>query len=216
MSKKFFSLLKNDNVEIAPGERILSKESYQQLMTAEELIEEAKKQREAYAAEAAHEAEVLKEKSEEAGFQEGLAAWAEKISQLEEEIAKVREDLTAQIIPVALKAAKKILGMELEERPEAVVDIVMNTLKSVAHYKKVKIYVCKDDIVHLEKEKAKVKALFEQIESLNFIESEDVKAGGCIIETEGGIINAQLENLIRVLESAFESYVKESGEPVHD
>jgi type III secretion protein L len=37
---------------------------------------------------------------------------------------------------------------------------------------------------------------------LSLRDRSDIQPGGCIIETEGGIINAQLENQWRVLENA--------------
>ena len=66
----------------------------------------------------------------------------------------------------------------------------------------------KADLAQIEAHKPKIKQIFEQIENLSIQERADIEPGGCIIETEAGIINAQLENQWRNLEIAFESFMK--------
>ena len=60
----------------------------------------------------------------------------------------------------------------------------------------------------MERKKKELKAAFEQVQSFIIEEKENIKPGGCIIETEAGIINASLENQWRALESAFEAFMK--------
>lgn len=73
---------------------------------------------------------------------------------------------------------------------------------------RVRIYVNKQDLDILETNKSKIKDVLEQVQSFSIEERPDIEPGGCIIETEAGIINAQLENQWRALESAFESFMK--------
>ena len=54
----------------------------------------------------------------------------------------------------------------------------------------------------------KIKKIFERLENLSIQERDDIEPGGCIIETEAGIINAQLENQWRSLEIAFDEFMK--------
>ncbi len=67
------------------------------------------------------------------------------------------------------------------------------------------IYVNKVDKEILEAEKPKIKKILEQVQVLTIQERSDIAPGGCVIETESGIINASL-NQWRALESAFEKY----------
>lgn len=205
---KLFSLIQGGDIHFAPGVKVLSQEEYSTLVSVEELLEKAKQDAEVFRNELEKEAEEIRAKAQEEGFQQGLEQWSGQLANLEKEIDKVHEEVSNKMIPVALKAAKKILGREIETSQEAVVDIVLNNLKQVAHHKNVKIYVNKEDLSVMEKNKEKIKTEFERLESFLIIESEEVKKGGAMIETESGIINAQLENLIGVLEKAFESYIK--------
>jgi type III secretion protein L len=208
MSRKHFTLIKGEKIHFAPGKKILKADEFSKSLTAKELIDTVKDDAIEFKKSVVEEAEKQKEEAQKEGFQQGLEKWASIQAEFEEEIERVHQKISETVIPVALKAAKKIIGRELELSKEAVVDIVINNLKAVAHHKKIKIYISREDAPILAKNKERLKGVFEKLESLMLIESDDVKPGGAVIETEGGIINAQLDNLIRTLEKAFESISK--------
>lgn len=216
MSKKFFSLIYGDKNKISANKRIIPAEAVSQLMDAEEVLAKVKSDAERYKVEVAQECEKLKETAQAAGFAEGYQRWVEHVAKLEKEIIKVRQDLEKALIPVALKAARKIVGREIELSEGTIVDIVANSLKAVSEHKKITIYVNKKDLEALEQSRPRLKQIFESLEVLSLRERADIARGGCIIETEGGIINAQLENLWSSLERAFNSLMrKKKEEPQH-
>ena len=208
MNKKFFSLIKENAIHIAPKTKILPAKDFSALLNAAEVLELVQKDAESFKIEEFEEIEKIKLQAEKDGFELGFKSWAQAIGVLEEEIARVRAEVGKMIAPVALKAAKKIIGREIELSEDAIVDIVANSLKSVAQHKKITIYVNKKDLESLEKNRQRLRDLFENVESLSLRERNDIESGGCVIETEGGIINAQLENQWRVLEKAFETLLK--------
>jgi type III secretion protein L len=205
VSKKFFSLIKKGSIHIAPQTKVVPAEEFSTLMAAQEVLTEVHADAEDYRLQIAEECENLKDQAQKEGFQAGFIQWAEKMAELEGEIQKVRQDLEKMLVPVALKAAKKIVGREIELSEETIVDIVSNALKAVAQHKKVTIYVNKKDLAVLDAHRSRIKQLFEGLEALSIRERSDISPGGCVIETEGGIINAQIENQWRVLEKAFEN-----------
>ena len=52
------------------------------------------------------------------------------------------------------------------------------------------------------------KLSLKSLESFVIRERAGIQPGGCVIETEGGIINARLENQWRTLEKAFDTLSK--------
>lgn len=208
MNKKFFSLIRGDAVHQAPETKIIPADHFSTLLNAKELLDHVKKDAENYRKDVIAESEKIKEQGHKEGFEAGYQEWIERIAQMEQEIASVRIEMEKLILPVALKAAKKIVGREIETSNTAIVDIVSNCLRSVSTHKKITIYVNKKDLEKLEKVRPQLKQLFEALEVLYIRERPDIEQGGCIIETEGGIINAKLENQWRVLENAFESMIK--------
>ncbi len=204
-NKKLFTLIYGDTIHQAPEGKIVDKEALSKICSAQEVLEDIQKEAEKYRQAVIAECEALKEQAQKEGFQEGYQEWTVHLSKMEEEIAKVRKEMQKMIIPISLKAAKKIVSSELAIQPNAVLEIVSNALKSVSQHKRIIIYVNKSDLELLEKNKNKIKDIFESLESLSLRERDDVEQGGCIIETEGGIINAQIKDRWRNLESAFES-----------
>jgi type III secretion protein L len=205
---KFFSLLHHETVHSAKGDKVIPAEEFSTLMSAFELIEKAKEDVIAYKKEAEEQNEKLKAQAEKEGFEKGLSHFNEQLVNFEIELKKVRHEMNRLILPLALKAAKKIVAEEIKLHPDRIVDIVLQTLSPVTQNHRIKIYVNKADKEILEQEKPRIKEILEQVESLSILERSDIAPGGCIIETEAGIINASIENQWRSLESAFEKYMK--------
>ena len=205
----YFSLLYGDKLAQAPGGKVLKADQFSSLIEAKELLEKIRAEDEQFRKEAAEEAERLKEESRKEGFATGEAAWADQIAHLEQETTKVHDEVHAKVLPIALKAAEALVGRELSLNPDTIGDIVMKNLKAVADHKRITVYCHKDDFENLQRRKDEMKAMFERLENLVVQERDDVEPGGCIIETEAGIINAQWETQMNSLQRAFERILKE-------
>jgi type III secretion protein L len=205
---KFFSLIYQGDVHTETDEKVISAKDYSTLLEAAEIVKKAKEDALAYRKEVEKECEKLKEEARKEGFDAGLLAFNEHTLFFEQELKKIRHETNKQILPLALKAAKKIVGTELKTHPETIVDIVLQALLPVTQNLRINIFVNKADKELLENEKARIKNILEQVESFSIQERPDVLPGGCIIETETGIINASLENQWRALEGAFDKYMK--------
>lgn len=205
---KFFSLISGIDVRAAPGEKIIPAKEFAVLENASEILKRVKKEAIAFRKETAIEAEKIKELAFQEGFQKGLVSLNEHLFALDKELKHLREEVQKTILPLSLKAARKIIGEELRLHPDRIVDIVLTSLKPVTQHRKIIIYVNKIDLRTLEENKHKIKKICEHLDSLSIQERADIEAGGCMIETEAGIINAQLENQWRALEAAFESFMK--------
>lgn len=205
VKKKLFNLLSGESIHIAPNTKIIPAKVFTKALTAADVLLHAQDAVDKYRQEVAEECERLKAQAQQEGFQEGFAQWAQHLAELESEIQNVNRATEKMIIPVALKAAKKILGREIELSDQAVVDIVASKLKAVKQAKQVVIHVAPIDYPKIEANRHNLAQLFEKLESLSIRPNEEVRQGGCIIETEAGIINAQLDKQWEILEHAFQS-----------
>ncbi len=203
---KFFSLHNGQEIHLAPGEKIIPASQFSELHTAQEIVELARVDAKEFQERTALDAEKIKTDAFEQGFQEGLVSLNKHLLSLDQELKTLRSDIQKKILPLALTAARKILGEELKLHPDRIVDIVLTSLKPVTQHRKIVIYVNREDHQMLEENRPKIKKIFEHLENLSIQERDDIEPGGCMIETEAGIINAQLENQWRALESAFESF----------
>ena len=212
MNKKFFTLLRGEEIQIAPKVKVIQAIAFSEMLSAEEILKKVQEDANQYKKQTVEECEKLKEQAQQEGFEEGFKKWAEHVVELENEIDKVQKETEKLILPLALKTAKKIVGREIELSEDIIIDIVRNHLKEVSSHKKIKVYVNKSELAILEKNKTSLKDIFENLESIGIFERNDVLPGGCVIETEGGIINAQLENQWGVLERAFERLIKQHAQ----
>ncbi len=205
---RFFSLIYQGEVHPATGEKVISSEDFSILQQASELLDKAREDAEEHHRKTLKKAASLREEAKEEGFNEGLQKFNEQLLIFERSLRAMRLELQKQIIPIALKAAKKIVGAQLELKPDTIVDIVMQALTPVMQNHRITIYINKADKEILEANKPKLKNMLEQVQVLSIQERADIAPGGCLIETEAGIINATIENQWRALESAFAKYTQ--------
>ena len=205
---KFFSLISGREVRRSSRRKIIPAEEFSKLVDASEILSTVQSEALAFKQEMVLEAEKTKDLAFQEGFQEGLESLNAHLLMLDRELKELRTEIQQKILPLALSAAKKLLGEELRLHPDRIVDLILTSLKPVTQHKKIIIYVHKQDLEEVEKNKLQIKQIFEHLQSLSIQEREDIEPGGCIIETEAGIINAQLENQWRALESAFQAFMQ--------
>lgn len=204
LSKEFFSLIYGDRVVAAPGVKVIPSAEFSTLQSAEGVLQRIQEDASKYRLEVTKECEEIKRIAHSEGYEEGYSLWAEKLIAFESQIEEVKAEMQKAIVPVALMAAKKIVGREIELSEDVIVDIVMSCLQPVAQHKKVTIYVNKKDFEILEKNKQKLKEAFDSLEALSIRPRDDIAPLGCVIETEMGIVNAQEEHRWNVLKEALE------------
>ena len=203
MSKKLFTLIKEGEIRLEPDTKIIPADKLGEILSSEDVQKVIKEDAKNYRKDVTEEIESLKAKAQKDGYQDGFEKWAEAIASLEAQIRSVRQEYEKILVPVALKSVEKILGKEVETNENTIIDILKNTLKAVSTHKKITLYVSPKERGVIEKNKDQLKKLFEVLEVFQIQERADIEPGGAVIETEGGIINAQLPNHLQVLERAF-------------
>jgi type III secretion protein L len=203
---KLFSYLFPGSLTLSSEKKIIPSAEFSKLLDAKEVLEKAQQEALKKQEETKLESEALRQKAQQEGFQKGLEEFNAHILSLDGAAKKIYLDMQKVVLSIALKAAQKIVKKELEMHPDTIVDIVTQELNQAKHNKRVTIFVDKSDKEALELNKPKLKELFENIQVLSIQERSDVSPGGCIIETETGIINAKIEKQWEALERAFALY----------
>jgi type III secretion protein L len=151
--------------------------------------------------------EELEKKKEEA-YLEALTIFNQHVFALDAELKTLRMHLMKQVLPLALNAAKKIVGEQIKLHPETIVGMIQKQLQQCTSARKIKILVSKEDKLVLDENKSLLKEKLDQLESLAIEESSDLSVGSCMILTEAGNINASLDLQWKALEAAFGRYMK--------
>lgn len=207
---KYFSLTDEQSIQSSQNDKVIPASEFSMLLEAFEILEKTQAECQAKLERTKKACQNLRKKAKEEGHQEGLENFNQHLVQFEQQLKTLRTETQRQVLPIALKAAKKIVNKELEVNPNIIIDIVTGALRPVTQYRHIKIYVHKDDKERLEAEKESIGQMLDHVESFSIAERDNIELGGCIIETEAGIINASLENQWRALESAFETFMKPS------
>ncbi len=205
---KYFSLIYSGDILKNDQDTFIPAKEFSELLNAREVLNKAKEDVTVYLEENKKECKKYLEEAREAGFNQGLTQFNQQILHFQQKMKQIEHDLQNLVLPLALKAAKKIVGTELQSHPETIVEIVRQNLKAVTQAHHIKIYVNRKDYEFLEKKKKEIKKILDHVQTFTVEERKDVSSGGCIIETEAGIINASLENQWRALEAAFEAFMK--------
>jgi type III secretion protein L len=197
------TLISGDRVHLSPHQKVIKQTLFSELLEAKELIQRIQIESKQYRLNIAKECEGYKEQAEREGFKQGFEQWLTKIRELEERIEQIKSELEQVMTPLALTAAKKIVGREIELDKEIIVDIVKSHLKAVKQSKRITISVSKEDYFQLDQRKNELKENFEALETFSVRPRDDLSKGSCIIETESGIINATIENQWALIEKVF-------------
>lgn len=204
---KFFSLINAHAKSLTSSkQKIIPRDSFSKLLDIEAMLHEAKKDIEDLKQKTETERLAALQEAKLEGEKQGLAKFSEQLLYFDREIKAIRHEMSKQIMPLALKAAKKIVAGQLSLSPDTIVDIVMQSLAPITENRHIILYVNREDKQHLEKAKDKLLKLLPQIESFSIQESKDITQGGCRIWTETGFLNVELENQWKALEKAFEKF----------
>ncbi|WP_213358266.1 HrpE/YscL family type III secretion apparatus protein [Chlamydiifrater phoenicopteri] len=209
---KFFSLIFKKDV-VSPNSKVLAPEAFSSVLDAQEMLETAKQDIEEYKQHAEQEAALLKETSKNEGFNSGLQEWTTKLAELDASIKSFKESIKASLVPLAIASVKKIIGKELETNKETVVSIISGAIKELSQNNRVVIFVNPNDLEAIEKQRAELKKIIEYAEVFIISSKPEIEPGGCLIETESGIINASLDVQLQALENAFNKILKQKDFP---
>ena len=208
---RLFSLIKSGDVHLSDGQKIVPQELYTSLVDIETLLQTAKDDIDSHKKEVEAECEVIKQQAFDAGYQEGLTQFHQHLIFFEDTIRHLKVEVQQQMLPLILKATKKIVGDHIRLHPDTIVSIIQQVIKPVLTHHQVKLHVNKKDKAIIEEQKEEIKKLFERLEFFSIEEDNSIESGSVKIETESGIINASLENQWRALESAFAAFAKKTS-----
>jgi type III secretion protein L len=150
-------------------------------------------------------AETVARESREAAYRDGsesaMCEWHALLLEAREQRDQALAGVERDVLRLAVKIAEKILGRELKRDKEAIVDIVATALRQARLNEMITLRVNPADLPVVEEHRQR----FERVgrnQFLDVVPDPAVTAGGCVIESESGTIDAQLGTQLRVLERA--------------
>jgi len=149
------------------------------------------------------------------GLAEGIRAAEEsyraKIGRVDSLSAALQEErdgffdrMEPELVRLAVSIAEKIVGQELELRPEIVVDMVQSAMKRLRDRERLRVSVNPRDFERVRSARDDLISAVDGVRKLEVIEDRRVEAGSCVIESENGTLDGrvktQMDEITRALE----------------
>jgi flagellar assembly protein FliH len=112
-------------------------------------------------------------------------------------------EVEADLVQLALAVARKIVGREVSLGPEAVTRIIRQALGRVEHAGRITIKLNPADLELLADIRPQLLSGLPEAGRAAFEADEGIARGGCLIETDGGEVDARIERQFQVVEEAF-------------
>ena len=181
---------------------IIKREVQAAHVQAEIVLDEARQR----AAEIVKSAEEGAEKQLDAARQQGYAAGLAEWNQCLLAAWKARDEYIKRnetsLLQLAIQVARKIIGEELRLAPEQVVSIAREALRSAPHGRNLVLQVHPDDEAAVRGQLSRLQKSLAGSRQIEVTSNAAVARGGCLIESDFGIVDAQLETQLDVMSRA--------------
>lgn len=153
------------------------------------------------------EVEVARETAKKEGFasgrDEGMAQATELVTKFESLKQEFYDTAEPEIISLVMEIAEKVIGRMVHDHHQAIVSIVKQAVES-ALGDRVTIRLNPEDYKKVQPQIKELQEGLDKSRRLIFKEDDSISAGGCVVETEVGMIDAQLETQLRAIRKALE------------
>ncbi len=135
------------------------------------------------------------------GETKGLAQVTEKLMAVERLREEFYNNAESDVVNLVLDIAEKIVGRLVRENPEMIKSVVRQALeRSLGD--RITVRVNPEDYKSLMESDHDFREVLDRTKRLSFREDEAISKGGCIVETEVGTIDGQLETQMAAIKKA--------------
>jgi len=106
---------------------------------------------------------------------------------------KYFKSLENDIYSAVISIAKKILDAEINTNANLIIDVIRKAISHISQRDGITIRVSKDDYEYVNSHLSDFNRHTDGAYSINIIEDKHIRMGGCLIETESTIVDAQIE-----------------------
>jgi type III secretion protein L len=189
-------------MDISDPRKVIKKGVFAAAVDAQSIVEAARREADQLLKEAQKQRDQVRAEAHRAGYEEGLTRWNESIIQANEAYDRQLKASEQALVRLAVRIAEKIIGQHLQSSPEAFLDIVREVLKSVRSERGLTIQVNPDQAETLRQSIHRLHDLLDDGCQIKILPNASISPGGCIVESEFGVIDAQLETQLKCLEEA--------------
>ena len=201
------ALMSASGVAPAPGVRVLKAADYASFVEAEAVVERAREQAARLLEKAEADAADQRRRGYEEGREEGKAEVAERLFEAVSESVEHVAEMESALVDVVIKSMRTIIG-ELD-REELAVKAVGHALRLVRDEKRVVLRVSVADAPAVEARLRDIAGRYPGMGRVDVAPDASLSPGGCVMETDIGVIDATLERQLTIIEETFRRHLEE-------
>lgn len=195
---------------------------------ARNIVLDAREEAEVALAAAKLEAANIRAQAQKEGFEQGLRD-AQKESEADRQAAleqcqeileearrtkiKIMESSTADTVRIAMAVAKKIIATEVLTNPNIITNVIREAIGFLDQASNIHVYVNPNEI-----EKVLADVADNQLNEIGqkelkneLVPDKRVAVGGCVVESDSGIVDARLETRIEKVEQALQDVIADDS-----
>ena len=161
---------------------------------------------------AQEEAENIKKSAFEEGYKTGLEqanediqVFRKKFSEFMNAPKNVFEYIAPDILEISVDIAKKIIKKEVESDPQVLVNTIVDVLKTVSKSEpKINIRVRPQAVQFIKDTLPNITYEYGIDAKVNIIADPSIEEGGCIFQTNNGIVDASIDTQLEIIKKAIE------------
>ena len=135
------------------------------------------------------------------GESKGLAQVTEKLIQLQRLREQFYEQAEPEVIRLVTTIAEKVIGQIVEENPKLIRSVVKKALeRSLGD--RIVVRVNPEDYKVVTAQDSEFRDVIDRTKRITFRQDDTIAKGGCVVETEVGTIDAQIETQLRAIRKA--------------
>jgi len=171
-------------------------------LDAEQIVAKARAEAEDLLAKAERQSHELLESSRQRGLEEGLNRWNQNLVEAFEAREQFLARNEAELVKLAVAVARKVVGECAASDNGAVLLSVREAVRSVRSERKIRLRVRASDEAVVKERLTELRALSSGIAEIAVTADDAVELGGCIVESDLGVIDAQFSTQLDALERA--------------
>ena len=161
---------------------------------------------------AQEESENIKKSAFEEGYRLGMEKAEADIKTFREEFSNfmnarkdVFEYIAPDILEISVNIAKQIIKKELREDPQVLINTIVDVLKTVSkNESKINIRVHPQSVQFIKDTIPNVTYQYGIDSKINIISDPSIDEGGCVLQTNNGIVDASIDTQLEIIKKALE------------
>ena len=162
---------------------------------------------------AQEEAEYIKQSAYQEGFNAGIQQAQADLENFRNTVGaflgaedRVFNEIAPNILVIAMEIAQKIIKTEVKADPQIVMDTILDVLKTLSKNEpKIVLRVNPLQVQYIKDTLPEEVRLLGMETKLSILSDEGITEGGCIVETNNGIVDASIEAQLEIVQNALRS-----------